>query len=302
MRLVGFLVLLALMALTTASVGSSRPLTFRSRVGVGMNGWGSVKPGRGFQSHSAVLCRGQGALPGWCGGGRFVANAQQVSLTATPYKGWRFAGWRPASRRTLAAGWQRGSCAAGMTKPKCVIDLSRVHPDKFHQRKVWLRATFIPVTPGLTRANPVPMGHSANIGGGFQLHINSATPRAQLTPAAPAGTEYFLANITATYTGGGSSPYLLALLNGIAVAGHGHHDGSYGVYANPRYGPCPNTPPPAFPTPPIDSGQSVTGNVCWTVPTYDQSTLELFIDYPFASHWTCGRVLCDRYWTWFAFH
>jgi hypothetical protein len=65
----------------------------------------------------------------------------------------------------------------------------------------------------------------------------------------------------------------------------GGHNGSYGVFINRPYDPCPDKPPPALPESQISSGESVTGNVCWTVATNDQSTLEMFIGSGLAPTW-----------------
>ena len=127
MRFVALVTLFVLPVLTIASVASSQPQTFHGTVRLGIQGWGNVQARGGFGSHPIIRCRGV-----WCRGGNLVASAEQVTLAAKPYKGWKFTSWR-------------GPCRGLKTMPKCVIDLARLHADHFHQHVARLRATFVAV-------------------------------------------------------------------------------------------------------------------------------------------------------------
>ncbi len=132
----------------------------------------------------------------------------RVVLTAKPYKGWKFTGWRRACKTTK--------------KPVCVLDASHGRKDIFGGHSVWATATFVPVAIGLTRAHPIPLGTAASIIEGFVVRVNSANENVQLGTPPPAGAEYFDANLTATNTGGRLSNLSL-VWGGPHVAGsHGH--------------------------------------------------------------------------------
>jgi hypothetical protein len=137
---------------------------------------------------------------------------------------------------------------------------------------------FIPVAPGLTRALPIPIGTAKSLGNDFTVRVNSTMPNVQLSPAAPPGAEYFAANLTVKYTGGGS-----ATDNGAGIYdATGTHGTSYDPFGNA----CPEVA-----APPLDfnltifSGQSTTGWICWTIATNDDAGLELYfgsgtLDFP----------------------
>jgi hypothetical protein len=263
-----FVLVGASLAFVTASATArAEASSFRGGVNLGLKGWGTVTPGRGFAIHRAVPCTNAS-----CGGEALFARARQVVLTAKPYQGWSFVRWRGPCKPT--------------TKPKCTINLGRVHANTFGERVAAVRAIFSPVAPGLTRANPIPIGTAKNIGPWLTVRVNSVTPNVQLSPAALAGDEYFAANLTLTFTGQGSTT-----AGGL----------DYNVVASDKtsYNPSANACPEPGPQPPLDfkapinSGQSATGYVCWTIVTNDESSLELYfgtgtLDYP-------GT-------TWFALH
>jgi hypothetical protein len=172
------------------------------------------------------------------------------------------------------------------TLPSCAINLRYVHADSFGQRVASVRAIFIPIAPGLTRAHPIPVGTAASTSPFFTVQVNSASPNVQLSPAALPGYEYFDANLTVTYTGGGS-----ATAGALIYHAMGNQKTSYAPSTNA----CPNPgPQPALDVQdPIASGQSTSGYVCWTIATNDENSLRLYIgsgtvDYP-------GT-------TWFALH
>jgi hypothetical protein len=147
-----------------------------------------------------------------------------------------------------------------------------VHPDATGYRHARLTATFVPTEPGIARAWPVPFGEAGSTDpeDGFSFQVNSVTERVSLWPAAPGGAEYFVANVTATYVGEGSSD-LLAKPSLVLI---GRHNDPYRLFqpSCPDDGPAPHLD--GFGT--LYSGQSATGNLCWTIATNDASTLLMF--------------------------
>ena len=208
-----------------------------------------------------------------CGAANFLLKRPRVVLTAKPYKGWKFTGWRRACKTTK--------------KPVCVLDASHGRKDIFGGHSVRAAATFIPVAPGLTRAHPIPLGTAANIGEGFVVRVNSANANVQLGMPPPADHEYFDANLTATNTG--------ARLNNLSLDFGFNTVGSQARYHTDDGAGCsePGPQPPLDAYDPFDLGESRTGYVCWTIAANDASSLELF----FGS----GTLDSPRT-TWFALH
>jgi hypothetical protein len=235
-----------------------------------VNGWGVVKPGKGFESHEVFQCSGDEP----CSTVTFYSHARRVTLRATAFKGWRFAGWHARCR------------GKKKKKPSCVIDLSRIRKGSYGERLAHARATFVEAEPGFTRGKPVPVGRAADTSDGYRLRVNSVTMNASLLPAAPAGVEYVVANMTATYTGGGSSGDLTPIANGV-INVIGSHNTSYNaeLAGCPADGPTPRLADAGT----IYSGQSATGNVCWTIAANDAASLELYF-------------YGQKYKTWFALH
>jgi hypothetical protein len=123
----------------------------------------------------------------------------------------------------------------------------------------------------------VPLGRTASTDPQDALHIrvNSVTPSASLAPAAPAGADYFVANITVTYVGGGSYDDFFNLADsGLQVIGSHNVPYSAGLNACPDDGPTPQLE--SFGT--LYSGQSDTGNICWTIAANDAPGLEMYFD------------------------
>lgn len=240
---------------------------------IGVRGWGSVVLGSGFLAkHHEIRCA-RASCPAWAySPSGFSSAGLRAVATAHPTKGWKFAHWR-------------GACTG--KKPKCNLNLQHVRPDAEGYRHARLTATFVPAIPGVSRSWPVPLGREAKTDPkvGYRLRINSVTANANLSPAAPAGTEYVAANITATYVGGGApSSDSLVYLADYRLILSGSHNVAYaaGWSRCPNDGPAPHLSASGF-----DSGQSATGNVCWTVAANDASSLVLY----FAGH---------DYNTWFA--
>jgi hypothetical protein len=155
-------------------------------------------------------------------------------------------------------------------------------------RYTWVHATFKAVGPGLTFDNPIRIGTRASIGQGWSAQVNSVTPNFDTwnspQPPPPPGAEYFVANVTMAYDGGSSDQ----------VRGPSQVEGRHKTtYTTARNG-CPDSLNKAFPDgQTVYSGQSVTGNVCWTIAANDASSLELYFGFGGSS--SPGT-------TWFALH
>jgi hypothetical protein len=269
MRRLAVAVLVATLAfLAVTAVASSHPRAYNGEVWVGFKGWGSVKLGsKGLLEHRTIRCTRQS-----CPAVNFLSRGRRAILTETPYAGWKLSRWHGACRGT---------------RPRCTIDVTKVRPNPYGERHVHVSATFVPVARGITRDNPVPLASTASVGEGWRVRVNSILPNAQLVPGPPSGGDYFAANVTIGYFGGGAS----TPENYLTWQATGSHRTPY----NPGSNPCPNLgPEPALDTyTPLPSGQSTSGYVCWQIAANDASSLELFfgsgsLNYP-------GT-------TWFALH
>lgn len=275
MRRLAAALLIASLALLGAAAGArSQAQSFNGSVWVGIKGWGSVKATKGAVGHPTARCTDSS-----CGAANFLLQRPRVVLTAKPYKGWKFTGWRRACKTTK--------------KPVCVLDASHGRKDIFGGRSVRAAATFIPVAIGLTRAHPIPLGTAANIGYGFVMRVNSANADVQLATPPAVGAEYFDANLAATNTGGRLAN--LSLDFGFSAVGSRERYPRRERYHTDDGAGCsdPGPQPPLDSLDPFDPGESRTGYVCWTIAANDASSLELF----FGS----GTLDSPRT-TWFALH
>lgn len=254
--------------LAAATTANSQPEhRYNGEVWVGVKGWGSVKLGKGVVEHRTLRC-----TDARCTAVNYVTRGRRAVLVERPYEGWKFTHWH-------------GACKS--KKPRCVIDVAHVRPNVYGLRQMHVSATFVPVAAGLTRGHPIPLRTAAGVGHDWRVRVNSATPNAQLSPPPPTGAEYFDANVTATYFGGGSATPEQDL-TWLVI---GSHQTTY----NPGNDPCPYPgPQPALDMyDPVLSGQSVSGYVCWQIGINDAGSLELYfgsgtLDFP-------GT-------TWFALH
>jgi hypothetical protein len=247
--------------LLSVSGPSSASLTTTSNrygsVKIGFKGWGRVVLGKGFLDRQYT----PSCMQASCSASPFTSRLR-ATATAHPMQGWKFVHWR-------------GTCKSA--KPKCTIRLRHVRPDVSGYRHARLTAVFTAAVPGFTRSWPVPLGQTASTDAqdALRLRVNSVTPSVSLTPAAPGGATYFVANITATYAGGGSYNDFYNLADS-RLQVIGSHDAPYNAGSNgcPADGPAPQLD--TFGT--LYSGQSYTGNICWTVAANDASSLELYFD------------------------
>ena len=270
MRKWAAVVLISSLALLGAGAGArSQAQSFNGSVWIGIKGWGSVKATKGAVGHPTARCTDAS-----CRADNFLLKRPRVVLSAKPYKGWKFTGWRRACKKTK--------------KPTCVLDASHGRKDIFGGRSIRAAAKFVPVAVGLTRGHPIPLGTAANVIVRFVVRVNSANANVQLGTPPPAGAEYFEANVTATNTGS-------QLSNLSLVWGGPHAAGSHARYYNQDDHECadPGPQPPLDTYDPFEPGESRTGYLCWTIAANDASSLELF----FGS----GTLDFPRT-TWFALH
>jgi len=242
---------------STTTTTQGPPLAWKKdEIGVGEVGWGQVRFANFLDDCTSDHCtRGPYTL---CSGllcrfePRFVITARE------PYAGWKFARWV-------------GACSS--KSPKCVVNFSRLRPSRIGVRYTWLHAEFIPIGPGITRKNPVPLGKIGTVSGDFKVTVKSIEPNVQLDPGPPPspGAEYFGAKLSVTYTGGGSKSF-----SGGAAQVIGSHNSPYSM-PDDR---CPDEWP--WPVTRLDtptvlySGQSVTGYLCWQVAKNDAKSLDLY--------------------------
>jgi hypothetical protein len=183
-----------------------------------------------------------------------VRLGQRLTLGASPASGWKLATWAGACNGTAA------SCALRLR------ETARVS------------VTFVP--PG-DRLNPYPLGTSVKLDGGWRLTVNSAiidaNPQVEavtdqhghpLNPPPPAGAQYALVNVSLTFVAGGSSG--VSAYVDYWLGAEGARKAQYQLAC---------TPPPldlSAVLDPVDSGQTVTGNLCFEIASGDASTLKLF--------------------------
>lgn len=127
-----------------------------------------------------------------------------------------------------------------------------------------------------TRENPVPLGQAAALHDGWILTVNSVTPDAtaavlaenQFNDPPDPGRQFFIVNISATYTGPGSDSFWDARLEAVGPSAV-----SYASFADS----C-GVIPDDFDRATVFTGGTVTGNICWSVRTSDVSQLVMFDD------------------------
>lgn len=259
-----------------SSASPTRAGSFYGRIELRIRGWGIVGLGRGFGAHgSTMLCRQR-----YCRAESWATSGAKAVVTASPMTGWKLGHWR-------------GACNG--KRPQCTIDLTRVPPDAQGHRHAWLTAMFVAAVPGFSRSWQVPLGRTgprSEPAHGLLLRINSVTPDATLRPAPPRGSGYFVANVTATfdpipsYAGYRSLGFADSALFAIGRQNHSYNASGFGC---PSDGPAPQLASLG----PINSGQSATGNVCWTIATSDATSLAMYF---------ANREGGHTYKTWFALH
>ena len=134
-----------------------------------------------------------------------------------------------------------------------------------------------PPLPGTTRANPIPLGSEVALGDGWRLKVLSSTPDAtaavldenQFNDPPKAGEQFFMARVSATFTGAGSGrfegSYRLRAVGAAAV--------SYSEFENS----CGEIPDELTESE-VFTGGTITGNVCWSIRSTDAASLVLYDD------------------------
>jgi hypothetical protein len=132
--------------------------------------------------------------------------------------------------------------------------------------------------PGSTRENPIPLGQTAAISGGWQMRVLSSIPDAtaqvlaenQFNDPPAAGRQFFIARVEATYTGPGSSTFSAGFrLSAVGPSGFVHR-----TFDEDGCGVIPDD----FPFNAVFTGGVLTGNVCWSVSATDAAGLVILDD------------------------
>jgi hypothetical protein len=136
----------------------------------------------------------------------------------------------------------------------------------------------IPPQPTMgSRTNPVPLGREVALGDGWKLKVESVTPDATAAVLAasdsndppPAGWQFFMARVTATYVAPGSdrfeAVFRLRTVGAAAV--------SYSGFEN-SCGEIPDELSEAE----IFTGGTISGNACWAIRSSDSASLVLYDD------------------------
>lgn len=124
--------------------------------------------------------------------------------------------------------------------------------------------------------NPFPIGTSAATEGGWTIQVDSVTPDGtqavlaenQFNEAPEPGQQFFIATITATYNGTGTATFD----GNFRLRVRGADGTIYTAFGNP----CGVTPNEWDQDLEAASGQSLTGNLCWSVPTDQLTGLRMF--------------------------
>lgn len=127
-----------------------------------------------------------------------------------------------------------------------------------------------------TRANPVPLGSDGTFDNNWTVKVLGTTPDASAVIKAQnlfndppaAGMQFFMANVSATYTGPSSSNALGDLTFSALDSGNTQiKEGSCGVLPNEF---------DFFKD--VFTGGTLTGNICFAVPTATVASLVMYID------------------------
>jgi hypothetical protein len=130
--------------------------------------------------------------------------------------------------------------------------------------------------PG-SRENPYPFGSAVLLSDGWRVRVESITPDATAAVLAenmfndppPAGDQFFIARVSATYTGAGSESFggsfrLRAV--GASAVSYSTFEDSCGVI------------PDEISSADVFTGGTVSGNVCWQIRSSDAASLLMYDD------------------------
>jgi hypothetical protein len=142
-------------------------------------------------------------------------------------------------------------------------------------------------------ANPYPIGTAQATVEGWTIQVDSVTPDGtqqvldenSFNEAPEAGRQFFIATITATYTGQGAETFD----GNFRLRLRSANNAIYTAFGDS----CGVTPNEWDEDIPVASGQSITGNLCWSVPTEELSYLRMFdkeaVDGANLVYWSLGQ-------------
>jgi hypothetical protein len=166
--------------------------------------------------------------------------------------------------------------------------------------------------PG-SRAHPVPLGHSAAVGGGWWLRIKSVNWNAAAAIAAvpgqytgkkpPPEAQEVMPSAVVSFRGGGSADVRLDFADRVFVIGS-HRAPYHWDYGTNACGPDEAKLPPPDLQPKVGSGgnsvfsgTTLSGHICFEVAKNDVSSLMLYVERPLPATATLGQ---QRTRVWFA--
>ena len=251
---------------TTLVVSGANAAAPTVLLSLSVTGTGSVK----VSNEPSVRCTGT------CQMTFRIKAGSKVTVLPKPSALWKLAPW------TGACHGARTSCALRLTKPQRVA------------------VTF--VTPG-AETNPLPLGTPWFVSGNWLLDVSSVTPNANgqvmspdgTTQPVPAGAQFFMLDISATYKGSGSASFG-DLANELAAIGHAKT--AYGFNSGNGCGPgrsmlpSHDIQPKVVANSPVLSNQTVSGMICFQVAAGDATSLMLSV----------GRTASPKQRVFFALH
>jgi hypothetical protein len=137
------------------------------------------------------------------------------------------------------------------------------------------RVTQAATGPTGSRENPIPLGSAADIGGEWFVSVIDVTPDAtdlvltenQFNDPPAEGNQFFIARISATYEGEGSSTLaadLAFFLVGKLAVSYSTFENTCGVY------------PDSFSITEVFPGGTIERNLCWSVPSAEVDSLVMY--------------------------
>jgi hypothetical protein len=137
------------------------------------------------------------------------------------------------------------------------------------------------VAPAATRERPVPLGTAVDLPEGWQFTVLSATPNAtdlvrahnRFNPLPQPGHQFFLVRVSVKRTGAAAASFPA----GVQLRLVGSANVAYKTFEHP----C-GTIPEALSSTELFPGGTITGNLCWQVPSAEAGSLVLYHENPFS--------------------
>lgn len=188
-----------------------------------------------------------------------VKPGSKVVVLPKPSALWKLAPWTGACKGAVA---------------KCTIRVAKAQQ---------VSVKFVP--PG-SQTNPIPLGSTWFVSGNWLFEVIGVTPNANgqlqnadgTTQQAPSGAQFFMLNVAVTYKGSGSANFGDFAQELAAVGGHGTkylYSSGNGCGPGRTMLPSHDIQPKAEANSPVESNQTVSGNICFQVATGDASSLVL---------------------------